>query len=201
MIEWCNTADASLLANVLAPYVAWGIGGDESLSFPYSMMATLLAAFVERPFTKWSGVEWSPLRYSIRANIVSWMVGVLIVYLLVLLNAMSFFFGMYALAIPFSVAIEGFYLQRVHANASTHGSHSPFLWTPILIGNVVSGLLLLIVLFVGLEAGDWLQMRGDPIVTQLVRYKAESNVFVLTICSLVFLWTMLASTRSRGVAK
>ncbi len=180
-----------LIANVLAPYVAWGVGNDMALSLPYSMLATLLAAFIERPFAKAAGFERRALVYSIRANILSWMIGVLLVYIIAF-RAYWFFFAMYSLAIPFSIFIEGGYLALVKRR-----SQSRLVWKPILIGNILSGFILMAILVTGLETGDALRRKGSSLVLFLSENKELMNTTVLYLCATLFLLILLVPVRLR----
>lgn len=175
---------SSLLANVMAPYVAWGVGGDQQISVPFSMLATLLAAVLERPFTQWAGIRKQALLYSIRANILSWFVGLLLAWSLIYLDKMgSLYYGLLFLAVPFSVFIEGTYLTCL-------GLCQSFKWRPIILGNVFSGLVLWGVLVVGLEWGDRLQLAWSPVVTILRSWRPFMSATVLYGCLAIFLVAM-----------
>jgi len=65
------------MANVIAPFV-WLWPGVVAMSFPVSLPATVLAAFLERPFVSRSGIQRHALRYSLRANFLSLLVGVVL---------------------------------------------------------------------------------------------------------------------------
>ncbi len=82
-----------IIANVLAPYVAWGVGDDVGLSIPFSMLATTLAALVERPFYKAAGIRTLSFRYTMQANILSWFVGLTIAFLSLISRIEAIFFN------------------------------------------------------------------------------------------------------------
>ncbi len=109
--------------------------------------ATLLAAFLERPFVTLGGLPRHALVESIRANLLSWAVGAAIVFVvsavdpsMVLLAV--YFFG----SVPLSIGIEGVYLRSVAARQG-----GAVAWGWIIAGNLVSGAVLI---FAGLIAED-----------------------------------------------
>ncbi len=144
-----------LLANVLAPYVAWGVGDDCEISLPFSMLTTLYAAFIEWPFTTHAGFDRLALLSSIRANILSWFLGLIAAGTLLTVANGSLFFVVVFFAIPLSIVVEGGCFSRIKRL-----NDSKFHWTPIVIGNIVSGVVLLVIKIVGFEWGFQLQMKG-----------------------------------------
>lgn len=186
-----------LLANFMAPYVAWGIGGDSDISLPFSMLATLLAAFLERPFTRWAGFQDYALIYSIRANILSWALGVLIVYASIPLDPRGFVFdNLVMLAIPFSIAVEGSYLSFAKRRQGDR-----LHWTPVVIGNIFSGLLLGFLSPIGSEWGLRLQIARAPIIDFLGRYQLAISNTVLYFCIATFIVVMFVPVRSHRARK
>ena len=180
-----------LLANVMAPYVAWGVGNDGEISVPFSMLATLLAAFLERPFTSAAGFNRNALLYSVRANILSWFLGLLLAYASLSLDRRgSLFFALVFLAIPFSIAIEGGYLSIVKKL-----DHSRVAWKPVVLGNIFSGLVLLSVTVVGFEWGDRLQLAGAPIINTLRDYRLQFSSVIMYFCIAVFLGAVFVPAR------
>ncbi len=171
-----------ILANVLAPYVAWGVGDDGGLSLPFSMLATTLAAMIERPFYKAAGITSSSLRYSMQANILSWFVGLAIAYVSLMSRLEAIFFLMYFLAIPFSIMIEGWYLSLI----SKKTNRANLQWAPIVAGNVVSGLLLFAIIFVGFESGDRMQRSGSSLVLFLTQNREIMHWCVGIGCVVLF---------------
>jgi hypothetical protein len=174
-----------LLANVLAPYVAWGVGNDIQLSLPYSMLATLMVGVMERPFVTWAGFDRRAMLLSLRANILSWLFGATLVYFsIVVLNDRrgSIFLVMYAIAVPFSIAVEGGYLARMRRRARVKMN-----WWPIIAGNCMSGIILILVTGFGLENGDRMQVTRAPLVLWLEDHKALLYRSVLGVCAAGFL--------------
>lgn len=174
-----------LLANVMAPYVAWGVGDDSEISVPFSMLATLLAAFIERPFTTYAGFDRLALLYSIRANILSWFLGLIVAYASLTVGNGSLFFVVVFIAIPLSIGIEGGYLYRIKRL-----NDSRFHWTPIVIGNIVSGLVLLLIKIFGFEWGFRLQMEGASTVVFLRDFRPSLTFTVFYSCIAIFLLTL-----------
>lgn len=64
-------------ANSISPYV-WFWPGVVSIYFPYAFPASLLAAFVERPFLTAGGIDRRALVVSLRANFLSAVIGLLL---------------------------------------------------------------------------------------------------------------------------
>ncbi len=179
-----------MFANVLAPYVAWGVGNDLELSLPYSMLATLLAAFVERPFARRAGIENCTLLYIMRANIVSWMIGLVLAFASLFSGIELLFMLTYLLAVPLSVMIEGKYLASVQ-----HVYHARLKWTPIILGNMLSGTVLIAVQFSGMKLGDQLQRSGSPLVQYLREHASMSSFVLLLGCVAIFLLVLLVPVK------
>lgn len=179
----------ALLANVMAPYVGWGIGEDTQLSLPYSMMATLLAALVERPFLTMAGFRRLALIYSIRANILSWAGGVGIVFLFGTSTPGVFVLMLY-LAVPFSLAIEGAFLWQIQQK-----SRARFDLAPFIAGNIISGVLLLVVQAAGYEIGDRMQLRHGRLIVYLTDIRPALCNAVLILCVFLFSLFLLVPDR------
>lgn len=64
-------------ANSISPYV-WFWPGVVSIYLPYAFPASLLAAFVERPFLTAGGIDGRALVISLRANFLSAVIGLLL---------------------------------------------------------------------------------------------------------------------------
>jgi hypothetical protein len=182
-----------VLANVMAPYVAWGVGDDMALSLPWSMLATLLAGVIERPFVRWAGCGRKTLLFALRANILSWAVGAGIVYFSLFASnfrSAEILYVMIILAIPFSVAIEGTYLAP---ESKMCGSR--LRWLPIVLGNIISGSILAGIASFGLRAGDKLQTARSPLVSFLQDHTGYLYGTVLCACIVCFLAILLVPAR------
>lgn len=172
-----------LLANVLAPNVAWGIGDDNEISLPFSMLATLLAALLERRFARAAGLKQHALLYSVRVNILSWLLGLSFAYALIeLARRGTLFFGLVFAAIPFSIAIEGAFLSFVCRLNSTQ-----LAWKPIVFDNILCGLVLLGVKLVGFECGFNLQESGLELIYVLRANRLLMSSTVMYLCIAIFL--------------
>lgn len=183
----------AFMANVMAPYVGWGIGNDTQLSLPYSMMATLLAALVERPFLTMAGFSRLAVVYSIRANILSWAAGVAIV-LSVGIRIPEVFLLMLYSAVPFSIAIEGAYLYSIQKHNGAR-----FDLAPVVAGNIISGVLLLVILNAGYEIGAHLQMGHGRLIVYLTDNRQAVCSTALLLC--VFLFPMFLLMPDRWFAR
>ncbi len=121
-------------ADTISPYV-WFWPGIVTITFFYAFPASLLAAFVERPFLTWAGLRQRTLVLSLRANFLSTVVGILLIPLgEPLFNGLGPLWCVIALVI--SCAVEIVYLRRFNRD---------FLKSRIVIGNIVSsGLLMML---------------------------------------------------------
>lgn len=181
-----------LLANVMAPYVAWGIGNDTEIILPFSMLATLLAAVIERPFTTAAGFQTHAFLHSARANILSWFLGLVLAYTSLFVDRKgTLFAAMIYLSIPFSIAIEGAYLSIVR---KVQGGR--LAWKPIAIGNLLSGIVLVAVSTIGHEWGNHLQITRAPVIRLLRQHRAITSTTILCACIATFLLIMFVPTRS-----
>jgi hypothetical protein len=65
-------------ADSISPYV-WFWPGIVSITLIYAFPASLLAAFIERPFVTWAGIPQRALVLSLRANFLSMVVGIVLI--------------------------------------------------------------------------------------------------------------------------
>ena len=165
---------------------------DTFFNMPTILLATLLAALLERPFTRAAGFKGHALLYSVRANILSWFLGLLLAYASISLDKRgSLFFGMVFLAIPFSIAIEGAYLSFVSRLNGTQ-----LAWKPIVFGNIFSGSVLLGVKVVGFEWGWRLQLAGSEAIEVLRDYRLLTSSTVMYMCIAIFFLAVFVPVRS-----
>ena len=120
-------------ANSISPYV-WFWPGVVSITLIYAFPASLLAAFVERPFLTAGGIKHRPLVLSLRANFLSTLVGLL---LIPIGWPALYTIGPLWCVVAFGVscAVEVFYLRRF--------SHQAFRWGWAVGANVVSSIILI----------------------------------------------------------
>ncbi len=125
----CNVA----YANSLSPYVYFW-PGIISITVAYAFPASLLAAFLERPFLSAAGIRRRPLILSLRANFVSTVAGLLLIP--VGYPALLTIGPLWCVvAFGVSCAVEIYYLRRYSHQAFTSG------W--LLGGNAVSSVVLM----------------------------------------------------------
>jgi hypothetical protein len=126
----CQTASA----NSISPYV-WFWPGVLWISPFYALPASLLAAFIERPFLTAAGIQRHALVLSIRANCVSTVVGIALIPLGYL--AFTILAPIWSIpAFSISCIVEIWYLRRFDQSFSRG-------W--IIGGNAVSSLLLVLI--------------------------------------------------------
>jgi hypothetical protein len=165
------------------PYIVWGAGEDSQISLPYSMMATLLAAFIERPFIRSAGFRQNALLFSIRANIWSWLFGTTLAYAFLLIGPFhEGFFALHLLAVPISIAVEGVYLFAVAKR-----NECSLRWRPLVWCNIVSGIVCETQVVVGQVWGKYLQNRGAEVITWLREYRELTSFGVLFFCLAIFI--------------
>ncbi|MBW3540082.1 MAG: hypothetical protein KY476_07425 [Planctomycetes bacterium] len=121
-------------ANSLSPYVYFW-PGIVSITLVYAFPASLLAAFLERPFLTAAGIKRRPLVLSLRANFLSTIAGIL---LIPIGDPALYTIGPLWCIVAFGVscAVEIFYLRRF--------SHQSFTWGRVAGGNAVSSAVLMI---------------------------------------------------------
>ncbi len=165
------------------PYIAWGTE-ISMISLPYSMLATLLAAFIERSFIRSAGFRQNALLFSIRANIWSWLVGTTLAYAFLLIGPINelFFVALHLLAVPLSIAVEAVFL-----NAVAKRNELSLRWRPLVWGNRVSGIVCQTQVAVGQAWGNYLQNRGAEVITWLRAYRELTSFGVLFFCLAVFI--------------
>jgi hypothetical protein len=132
---WCAVGSAAF-ANAGIPALVTG-------TLPFSgliaLPATVLVAFVERPFVTAAGVKRHALWFSLQANLFSLLLGYGILFLA--LDTISRNMGYWILiAIGLSIVAEAFYYQLVAADADR-----PINWWMIAFGNMASNLALFFV--------------------------------------------------------
>jgi len=131
-------------ANSLSPYIYFW-PGVISISFVYAFPASLLAAFLERPFLTAAGIRRSALVFSLRANFLSTVVGILLVPIG---QPALFTIGPLWSVVAFGVScvVEIFYLRRY--------SGQRFTWGRVIGGNAVSSVVLMVLPPIGLIIGQ-----------------------------------------------
>lgn len=121
-------------ANSLSPYVYFW-PGIVSITLVYAFPASLLAAFIERPFLTAAGIKRRPLVLSLRANFVSTIVGILLIP--IGYPALYTVGPLWCLAaFGVSCSVELFYLRRYSHQSFTSG------WA--VAGNCVSSAVLML---------------------------------------------------------
>lgn len=127
-------AAPTVFANSIAP-TAYFMPGVLPMMLGMAVPASVLAAFLDRPFVKWAGVRERTLWYSLQANLVSLVIGYITMPV-----------GIYAIytigplwsiiAVAMSVISEGCYYQRRCAEGTN------IRWLPVVAGNVFSSFVL-----------------------------------------------------------
>ena len=121
-------------ANSLSPYVYFW-PGIISITLVYAFPASLLAAFIERPFLTAAGIKRRPLVLSLRANFLSTIAGILLIP--IGYPALYTIGPLWCIAaFGVSCAVEIFYLRRF--------SHQSFTWGWAAGGNALSSAALMI---------------------------------------------------------
>jgi hypothetical protein len=163
-------------ADSISPYV-WFWPGIVSITLIYAFPASLLAAFVERPFITWAGFKQRALVLSLRANFLSTVVGILFIPLgEPLLYALGPLWCVIAFVI--SCLVEVVYLRRFNRN---------LLKGHIVVGNTVSSGLLMILPPIAVVV-----RTKCPLLAQLTEHH---EVWLGWSASLVSLALFLASFR------
>jgi len=127
-------AAPAVFANSIAP-TAYFMPGVLPWMFGMAVPASVLAAFLERPFVNWAGVREHALWYSLQSNFVSLVIGYITMPV-----------GIYAIytigplwsiiAVAMSVISEGYYFRWQCAEGTN------IRWLPIVAGNVFSSFVL-----------------------------------------------------------
>ncbi len=121
-------------ADSVSPYVYFW-PGVISITLVYAFPASLLAAFIERPFLAAAGITRRPLVLSLRANFLSTIVGILLIP--IGYSALYTIGPLWCLAaFGVSCAVEILYLRRF--------SHQSFTWGWAVVGNAISSAVLMI---------------------------------------------------------
>jgi hypothetical protein len=141
------------LANGMSP-IAGFWPGFFLLSPLFGIPATLLAAFIERPLLTAAGVRRYALVQSIRANLLSWLVGAVIVFVLFTTDSYAAMDIYILCSVPLSIWIEGTYLRRA---ATRRGDTAD--WGMIIVANIASGAALFMIGTIALNMGE-----NDPLV-------------------------------------
>ena len=98
-------------------------------------LGTILAAILERPFLTYAGIDRNTLRFSLRANYLSLLVG--FIWLVVMLPPLYSVPWLYlSLSVVVSIAVEGAYLRSAAA------SRRHLNWPLVIAGNLISAFVL-----------------------------------------------------------
>jgi hypothetical protein len=129
------TAEAAL-ANAISPVLY--VPGLVLISPLVGLPATLAAAVLERPFVSLAGIQRHAIARSIRANLLSWLVGLPFSFFAVASPGEGALLFFAILAVLISIAIEGGYYLRV---LERQGAVLRFRW--VVAANVLSSALLI----------------------------------------------------------
>lgn len=131
-------------ANSLSPYVYFW-PGVISVSLVYAFPASLLVAILERPFLTAAGIARRPLVFSLRANFLSTIAGIL---LIPICYPALYMIGPFwcILAFGVSCAVEVVYLRKY--------SYQSFAWGWIVGGNAISSAVLMVLPMIAIAIGD-----------------------------------------------
>jgi membrane protein implicated in regulation of membrane protease activity len=144
--------------------------------------ATLVAALLERSFVSLSGVKRHALVYSIRANLISWFAGAVLLVFAgpIIFSTVSPLVLLYPVAIvALTIYLEGSYLNSV---ARRHGSRIQ--WGSIIAGNLLSSFALL---FIGFTSVGW--GEADPLLASRVAPYVSIALVGLSVVVLIYgLW-------------
>lgn len=124
------------LGNSLASWV-WVWPGVVSIDPLFGLLPTVLVAFVERPFVSRAGVQKQPLLRSVRANLLSLLVGIPVATCVWFVGSEEGLVLLAVVAVAITIAVEIGYFRSVLRKEAGH-----LRWTWIAFGNVVSNLLL-----------------------------------------------------------
>jgi hypothetical protein len=129
-------AAQTVFANSIAP-TAYFFPGVLPWMFGMAVPASVLAAFLERPFVAWAGVREHALWYSLQANLISLVIGYLTMPIgIYAIYSIGPFWSV--IAVSMSVVSERCYYQW----RATEGSSVR--WGPIVLANVFSSFVLLV---------------------------------------------------------
>lgn len=181
---FCNVA----YANAVSPYVYFW-PGYLSVAILFAFPASLLAAFIERPFLSSAGVTHNPLVYSLRANFVSTIVGLLLIPISM--------FAMYTPGVGILWPLFVFGVSCFVEIRVLHSQTKKKLSTRILItGNAVSAFALMLLP----ATANNIDVRN----TQRVEFLIESTQWMAwttsSISLLVFLVSLGWETRDKASA-
>jgi hypothetical protein len=180
-------AAPTVFANSIAP-TAYFMPGVLPWMFGMAVPASVLAAFLERPFVKCAGVRENALWYSLQANLVSLVIGYLTMPV-----------GIYAIytigplwpiiAVAMSVISEGCY-YRWRCPESTNVR-----WLPVVAGNVFSSFVI-----VFLPGVTMLIKEGNPSLEgHIAPYQDTLLWGSVGGCALLFVASFFVPSLRRGM--
>lgn len=174
-------------ANSIAPSVLLA-PGVLPLAVALAIPASLLAAVLERPFVSRAGVERHALAYSLQANLVSLLLG----YLLLPFSYSMMFSEVGMLWIPVallvSIVSEGWYLQRIAMSRPAR-----IRWGMLTAGNLISNFVLLL-----LPIGAQSLHRARPyLVWDMLPYQASLAWWATVASAAIFLVAFIVPLAGR----
>ncbi len=171
LVAWTSSA----WANSISP--ALGLWPGVFIASPlFGLPATLLAAFLERPFISHAGVHHYALRYSIRANLISWLVGAACFQFLYGITIELLLLIYHFAAIFLSIWIEASYLWQV-----TRKLGSRLRRGPIIAANIFSAIVLVLL---GVLAAD-LAHRDPMLAWRLRPYTEQLETVSGVLCGVI----------------
>ncbi len=161
-------------ANSISPYVYFW-PGIISIAVMYAFPASLLAAFIERPFLTYAGIRRRPLVLSLRANFVSTIVGIVLIPI-----------GYPALYVLGPVWCLAAFCISCFVEISYHRrfSHQSFTWSWAIGGNAASSLTLMLLPVVAIAIAHnqyALASSLEPHQTWLILTSLGTSVIVFLV--------------------
>lgn len=138
-LGWFFAFSGIVWANSLAPFV-WLWPGIIVFTGWASIVATVLAAVIERPFVSAAGLKSHPLAYSLQANAISLLGGVLAA---LIINDVVF--SPLALLVPFAAVTCSIVVESAYLKIQAQRQNVAFRKGPIILGNLCSSFVLIAV--------------------------------------------------------
>jgi hypothetical protein len=185
---------APVLANVLAP-TAYFWPGMIPMTVGLALPASVLAAFVERPFVSRAGIRQYAIWYSLQANFVSLAIG----YITMPIGIWVLYMAgplWSVIAIALSVVSEGWYYRW----RALHGV--PLRWGYLICGNLLSSVVLVVLPYIAIEinqARPMLIWEYESYFDSLLRWTLLGSLvmFALAFIAPTLLRRLLTATPKR----
>lgn len=187
----------TLFANVIGP-VAFPFLAPFTMGVTTLGPVTLLVAVLEWRMIRCAGIRNRPFLHTVLANIISTIVGIVLVFLALHLRDMGLLVAISLLSAPISFAVEGAYLNYIsrsglplRSKPSAKFASPAFQWKWVLAANIFSWVTIFAIMMAGTHFSDRTSFKSKAWLESI---QPQIHVANLLICCAILFWVFTSLT-------